>query len=186
MRREKVLNRSLLILAIMAIMLFAMTITASAASGSAVTNLQQTDDTKTGVTVQWSGNYGEEYLVYLSQDRYSGYQALSSYTSTSNKKYIYNLQAGRAYYVIVQTYVNKQLVGQSDPLQVVTTPENVNYKSIKQTSGTKNKIGLQWNSVSGVTGYVVAKISGSKVEAQYNVTTNKATVPAQAGAHYSG
>lgn len=186
MRREKVFNRSLLLLAIMSIMLFAMTITASAASGRAVTNLQQTDDTKTGVTVQWSGNYGEEYLVYLSQDRSSGYQALSSYTSTSNKKYIYNLQAGRAYYVIVQTYVNKQLVGQSDPLQVVTTPENVDYKSIKQTSGTKNKIGLQWNSVSGVTGYVVAKISGSKVEAQYNVTTNKATVPAQAGTHYSG
>ncbi len=51
MRREKVFNRSLLILAIMSIMLFAMTITASAASGSAVTNLQQTDDTKTGVTV---------------------------------------------------------------------------------------------------------------------------------------
>ena len=186
MRREKVFSRSLLILAIMSIMLFAMTITASAASGSAVTNLQQTDDTKTSVTVQWSGNYGEEYLVYLSQDRSSGYQALSSYTSTSNKKYIYNLQAGRAYYVIVQTYVNKQLVGQSDPLQVVTTPENVDYKSIKQTSGTKNKIGLQWNSVSGVTGYVVAKISGSKVEAQYNVTTNKATVPSQAGTHYSG
>lgn len=129
---------------------------------------------------------GEEYLVYLSQDRSSGYQALSSYTSTSNKKYIYNLQAGRAYYVIVQTYVNKQLVGQSDPLQVITTPESVDYKSIKQTSGTKNKIGLQWNRVSGVTGYVVAKISGSKVEAQYNVTTNKATVPAKAGTHYSG
>lgn len=170
----------------MSIMLFAMTITASAASGRAVTNLQQTDDTKTGVTVQWSGNYGEEYLVYLSQDRSSGYQALSSYTSTSNKKYIYNLQAGRAYYVIVQTYVNKQLVGQSDPLQVITTPESVDYKSIKQTSGTKNKIGLQWNRVYGVTGYVVAKISGSKVEAQYNVTTNKATVPAKAGTHYSG
>ena len=139
MRREKVFNRSLLILAIMSIMLFAMTITASAASGRAVTNLQQTDDTKTSVTVQWSGNYGEEYLVYLSQDRSSGYQALSSYTSTSNKKYIYNLQAGRAYYVIVQAYVNKQLVGQSDPLQVITTPESVDYKSIKQTSGTKNK-----------------------------------------------
>lgn len=186
MRREKVFNRSLLILAIMSIMLFAMTITASAASGRAVTNLQQTDDTKTSVTVQWSGNYGEEYLVYLSQNRSSGYQALSSYTSTSNKKYIYNLQAGRAYYVIVQTYVNKQLVGQSDPLQVITTPESVDYKSIKQTSGTKNKIGLQWNRVSGVTGYVVAKISGSKVESQYNVTTNKATVPAKAGTHYSG
>ncbi len=186
MRSEKVFNRSLLILAIMSIMLFAMTITASAASGKAVTNLQQTDDTKTSVTVQWSGNYGEEYLVYLSKDRSSLYQALSSYTSTSNKKYIYNLQAGRAYYVIVQTYVNKQLVGQSDPLQVITTPESVDYKSIKQTSGTKNKIGLQWNSVSGVTGYVVAKISGSKVEAQYNVTTNKATVPAKAGTHYSG
>lgn len=187
MRREKVFNRSLLILAIMSIMLFArINNSIGSISGRAVTNLQQTDDTKTSVTVQWSGNYGEEYLVYLSQDRSSGYQALSSYTSTSNKKYIYNLQAGRAYYVIVQTYVNKQLVGQSDPLQVVTTPENVNYKSIKQTSGTKNKIGLQWNSVSGVTGYVVAKISGSKVEAQYNVTTNKATVPAQAGTHYSG
>lgn len=46
MRREKVFNRSLLILAIMSIMLFAMTITASAASGRAVTNLQQTDDTR--------------------------------------------------------------------------------------------------------------------------------------------
>lgn len=94
MRREKVFNRSLLLLAIMSIMLFAMTITASAASGRAVTNLQQTDDTKTGVTVQWSGNYGEEYLVYLSQDRSSGYQALSSYTSTSNKK-VYLQSSGR-------------------------------------------------------------------------------------------
>lgn len=185
MRREKVFNRSLLILAIMSIMLFAMTITASAASGSAVTNLQQTDDTKTSVTVEWRGNYGEEYLVYLSQDRSSGYQALSSYTSTSNKKYIYNLQAGRTYYVKVKTYVNNQPVGESDPLQIITAPESVDYKSIKQTSGTKNKIGLQWNSVSGVSGYVVAKISGSKLEAQYNVTTNKATIPAQAGTHYS-
>lgn len=94
MRREKVFNRSLLILAIMSIMLFAMTITASAASGRAVTNLQQTDDTKTSVTVQWSGNYGEEYLVYLSQDRSSGYQALSSYTSTSNKE-VYLQSSGR-------------------------------------------------------------------------------------------
>lgn len=172
MRREKVFNRSLLILAIMSIMLFAMTITASAASGRAVTNLQQTDDTKTGVTVQWSGNYGEEYLVYLSQDRSSGYQALSSYTSTSNKKYIYNLQAGRAYYVIVQTYVNKQLVGQSDPLQVITTPESVDYKSIKQTSGTKNKIGLQWNRVSGVTGYQVQIYS---LNGKTRLYTTKAT-----------
>ena len=57
MRREKVFNRSLLILAIMSIMLFAMTITTSAASGRGVTNLQQTDDTKTSFRVQWSGNY---------------------------------------------------------------------------------------------------------------------------------
>lgn len=49
----------------MSIMLFAMTITASAASGRAVTNLQQTDDTKTSVTVQWSGNYRRILSVFI-------------------------------------------------------------------------------------------------------------------------
>lgn len=184
MRREKVFNRSLLLLAIMSIMLFAMTITASAAQGKAVTGLKQTDDSKTSVKVEWNSNYGESYAVFISSDRTTGYQAVSSYTTSSNSKYISSLQAGRTYYVIVQTYVDKQLVGQSDPFQVVTSPESVDYKSIKQTSGTKNKIGLQWNSVSGASGYVLAKISGSKVEKQYNLTTNKATIPAQAGKHY--
>lgn len=55
MRREKVFNRSLLILAIMSIMLFAMTITASAASGRAVTNLQQTDEMIPRQVSQFSG-----------------------------------------------------------------------------------------------------------------------------------
>lgn len=61
MRREKVFNRSLLILAIMSIMLFAMTITASAAS--AVTGLEQSGDSNTSVEVKWNANnsIGERY-----------------------------------------------------------------------------------------------------------------------------
>ena len=57
MSREKTIKKSLFVLAIMAIMLFAMTITASAAG--AVTGLKQTDTSTSSVQVSWSDNLGQ-------------------------------------------------------------------------------------------------------------------------------
>lgn len=160
MKREKVFNRSLLILAIMSIMLFAMTITASAAS--AVTGLEQSGDSNTSVEVKWNANnsIGERYRLAYDTSR-TGSFSNTTYTTSDTKLRIYGLQTGCTYYVKVQTMVGNKVAAETSPIQVVTSPNYVDYKSIKQTSGTKNKIGLSWNSVSGVSGYLVAKYDGT-------------------------
>jgi len=187
MKREKVFNRSLLILAIMSIMLFAMTITASAAS--AVTGLEQSGDSNTSVEVKWNANnsIGERYRLAYDTSR-TGSFSNTTYTTSDTKLRIYGLQTGCTYYVKVQTMVGNKVAAETSPIQVVTSPNYVDYKSIKQTSGTKNKIGLSWNSVSGVSGYLVAKYDGTKLneKASFTVKTNKATISAQAGNHYNG
>lgn len=70
MREKKVLSKSLLLLAITSIMLFAMSITSFAAS--TVTNVTQTDSSESSVTITYSGDvqaYG--YYVYYSKDNKS-------------------------------------------------------------------------------------------------------------------
>lgn len=54
MREKKVLSKSLLLLAITSIMLFAMSITSFAAS--TVTNVTQTDSSESSVTITYSGD----------------------------------------------------------------------------------------------------------------------------------
>ena len=192
MRREKTFKRSLLLLAIMSIMLFAMTITASAAS--AVTGLKQTGDGTSSVKVSWTANPNEYYRVMYSTSRDGSYVRANNNTSkydsaNGNDYYISGLNSGATYYVKIYTLTrdakyNYYVVAQSAPLQVVTRPGDVVYKTVKQTSGTTKKIGITWGKVSGATAYKVVKYYNSKPAKNIYTSTNKATIPVGAGRHY--
>lgn len=178
MKERKLFKKSLIVIAAMAVMLFAMTITASAAQ---VTGVKQTDDSTSSVEVTWTSELGYTYAVAVSESKTSGYQYVSSYTSSSNTKYISGLTAGKKYYVIVQKFYNNELKGQSDPIDVVTRPNYVESSSIKQTAGSATAIALKWTAVAGATGYKVTKTGGgSKL-----TSTNSIKIGAKAGNKYS-
>lgn len=179
MSKERTFKKSLFVLAVMAVMVFAMTITASAAS--AVTGLKQTDAYTTSVEVKWTANLNEYYRVMVSQDRNKNYTKAG--TTSNGKYYVSGLQAGRTYYVKVQTinYNGSDVYAETAPLQVVTKPESVEYSSIKQTAGTRSSITMTWKKVAGATGYIVTKDGGKSK----SVTGTKATISASAGKRYS-
>ena len=186
MSREKTIKKSLFVLAIMAIMLFAMTITASAAG--AVTGLKQTDTSTSSVQVSWSDNLGQTYRVLYSKSKTSGYVALSTYPSSSVSRYISGLSAGTAYYVKVESYVkqgyNDVLVATSSPIQVVTKPKDVDYSTIKQTAGTSKAISFKWAASAGATGYRVELDTGITVKTKI-VSSPKAVMSATSGHKYT-
>ena len=170
MSKERTFKKSLFVLEVMAVMVFAMTITASAAS--AVTGLKQTDAYTTSVEVKWTANLNEYYRVMVSQDRNKNYTKAG--TTSNGKYYVSGLQAGRTYYVKVQTinYNGSDVYAETAPLQVVTKPESVEYSSIKQTAGTRSSITMTWKKVAGATGYIVTKDGGKSK----SVTGTKATI----------
>lgn len=187
MKREKTMKRSLIVLAIMTIMLFAMTITASAAGS--VTKLRQTSASSSSVKVTWNANPGQEYRVYYSKSKNSGYVEDTSYTTSSTEWYISGLSAGTTYYVKVASYVedsnwNDIYVATSAPIQVVTAPANVNSSSIKQTAGTSKTVTVKWTGVAGATGYRV-EIEGKTGTKARVVTGTKASMPASSGRGYT-
>lgn len=90
----------------------------------------------------------------------------SDYDTSSNKKLINNLQAGRSYYVKIQSVMYKYVSGQgstytpgamSAPLEVVTAPSCDNNFAIKETAATSKSISISWPAVSGSTGYKVSQ-----------------------------
>lgn len=190
MRREKKLNRSLLLLAIMSIMLFAMTITASAAQ--AVTGIKQTDAHEGSVDIEWNMNPNQYYRVLYSTSKNGKYYRINNYTSSydtaDGDAYIYNLNAGATYYVKVESYIRDDnwdyhRVAVSAPCQVVTTPKDVEYKKIKQTAGTAKSVTVKWASVPGATGYKVTLEGDTSLKKKF-VTGTKVTMPASAGLDY--
>lgn len=182
MSREKTIKKSLFVLAIMAVMLFAMTITASAAS--AVTGLKQTDASTSSVDVQWNDNLGQSYKVLYSKSKTSGYVAASSYTTSRVTYSIYGLSAGTAYYVKVESYVNDVLVATSAPIQVVTKPKDVDYSTIKQTAGSSKTVTIKWAASAGSTGYRV-EIENNSVTKSRVVTGTSVSMPASSGNRYT-
>lgn len=145
MRKENTIKKSLFVLAIMAIMLFAMTITASAAS--VVTGIKQIDSSTSSVEIQWNDIPGQSYRVLYSKSKTSGYVAANTNPSSSVSRYISGLSAGTAYYVKVESYVRQGykdvLVATSAPVQVVTKPKDIDYSTIKQTAGTSKAISFK-------------------------------------------
>ena len=185
MRRERTFKKSLLFLAIMSIMIFAMSITASAAA----TNIKQTEGTKSYVEISWDSSNGraDRYKVYYSTSENGKYTAVTDYTSSSTSKMIRDLNAGSTYYIKVASYSSynsSTAYNVSAPVQVVTAPISVNSDSILQTAGTPSSFTVGWSKVVGATGYIVTKDSGSS-KASKKVSTNKAAIKATAGNRYN-
>lgn len=180
---RKTFKKSLLVVAIMAIMLFAMTITASAASGAS--NVKQTGSSTSSVNIEWTSNYGEKYQIFVSQTRGGTYYATSNYTQSSNSEHIYNLSAGRSYYVCVKTYnSNGVQIAVTEPIEVVTSPSTVSESTIKQTGGSNSAVALKWTAVSGATGYKIQKYESGSSSLIKSYITSKATARISAGAGY--
>ena len=99
MKEVKMIKKSCLTLMLMLVMLFAMSITASAET-VAVTGLTQTDATKTGATVQWNPS-ASAYLVYVNG------QLVSQQAETSYK--VTGLVAG--------SYAEVVVIGYNEPLE---------------------------------------------------------------------
>lgn len=91
MKQVKIFKKSCLTLMLMLVMLFAMSITASAET-VAVTGLTQTDATKTGATVSWNPS-AQGYLVYVNG------QLVSQQAETSYKLSL--VTGGRAAVIVI-------------------------------------------------------------------------------------
>lgn len=180
---KKTMKKSLLVLAVTAIMLFAMSIT-SMAAGTKVTGLKQTAGSESGVKFTWNADptaWG--YYCYLSKDGGKTYARnyVSKYPDTYQAEgYFGSLQAGQKYFVKVATvYGNSSSysVGPlSDPISVVTAPKQVDRTTIKQTKATTSSVSLKWTYSAGASGYLVA--AGDKV---VTVGGTSATIKMKAG-----
>jgi hypothetical protein len=195
MREKKVLSKSLLLLAITSIMLFAMSITSFAAS--TVTNVTQTDSSESSVTITYSGDvqaYG--YYVYYSKDNKSWVRKDKAtdkypdvYASSGNEARISGLDAGTAYYVmLVPVYrdANYNYTAQTDKrsgtITVVTTPKQVT--AVSQTKATASTVTLKWAASAGANRYYVYRGYSSPTLVA-NVTGTTATIKAAAGSEES-
>lgn len=168
----------------MSVMIFAMSITASAAA----TNIKQTEGTKGSVKISWESSNGaaDNYRVIYSTSENGKYNADSSYTTSLRERYISGLDAGKTYYVKVESYSkgSTKPYSVSKPLQVVTAPIDVTSSSIKQTAGTTSSATIKWSGVKGATGYIIVKKQGNSKKST-SVRTNSVKLKTSAGQRYS-
>ncbi len=161
--RERVMKKSLLVLAVTAVMLFAMSITSMAATATKVTGLKQTVGYETSVKVSWTADpYADGYYVYLSTNNSTfTRQSTSTYPDAySAEDTISGLSAGQKYYVKVAAVYkdanyNYTAGPLSDAISVVTAPKQVDRTTIKQTKATTTSVSLKWTYSVGASGYVV-------------------------------
>lgn len=171
---KKTMKKSLFMLAVTAIMIFAMSITTIAATKTKVTGLRQTYATDTTVRIEWTADpYADGYYIYLSTDgKNFKRQSSNKYpdTTSSTSYSIGRLSSAQKYYVKVaavyktvsgyNTYYNPGPL--SDAISVVTQPGQVNKSTIKQTNATTKNVTLKWSYVPGASGYRVT-VGGKSV-----------------------
>lgn len=159
---KRTMKKSLLVLAVTAIMIFAMSIT-SMAAGTKVTGLKQISASETSVKISWNADplaYG--YYTYVSTDgKAFARQSTSQYPDAySAEDSVSGLSAGNKYYVKVRAVYrdsnyNYTYGPLSDAISVVTAPRKVDYTTIKQTKATTSSVSLKWTYSAGASGYVV-------------------------------
>ncbi len=148
---------------------FAIQMTANAAI-SAPSNVRQTDATDSRIYLQWapsSVTAGESiyyYIIYGTDSTFTSYNGWERVSSSYTSDYVYqNLQAGSTYYVKVGASTSGSYGLTKPPLdtvwsptvQMVTTPGQLQYTSIKQTAATETSIKLSWAALAGANGYEV-------------------------------
>lgn len=186
MREKMTMKRAILFLAVVSVMIFGMSITASAA----VTDVKQTAGTSGSVTVTWNKGDGEYYYkLYYSTSENGEYVSgtKSDFYNYTNTGSIANLKAGTIYYVKVASYKKNddKLYEMSAPIQVVTAPESVKSSSFMQTAGNTSSITVTWAKSAGTTGYIVTKRIGQSNKGSKVVSTNKTTLSTSTGKMYT-
>ena len=183
----KNIKKLFFILAIVSAVFFSITITASASEES-VNGLKQTNSSTSTVTLQWDKNVGQSYKVLYSKNKTSGYIADNNYTTSLSNWIISGLEAGTTYYVKIASYVSSNYddvyVDTSEPIQVVTTPDDVESNTIKQIEDNSNRVIIKWNKVTGATGYRV------ELDSKYGkitrvVTGTMVSIPVLSGNRYT-
>ena len=159
MEKKRVFSKSLILLAITSIMLFAMSITSMAATNQTM-NVHQTGGDESNITLEWSSRLGyDHYDVEFSQDGVNW--AYMEDTSSPKVTIFNNLSTGSTYYARVKAYKQGHLLGDhdestalvSESILVCTAPNKPT--NLKQTKATKNSITMTWNAVPGATSYQI-------------------------------
>lgn len=182
MEKKRVFSKSLLLLAITSIMLFAMSITSMAATETDM-NIQQTGSSSSKVDITWKTYLGQNihYHVDMSYDGINW--AMQEYTYNPNET-IYGLTEGSSYYVRISVY-NKDfhstdsskdgnLVAVSQKQLVSTNPSKV--QNLRQTKATKNSISMTWDAVAGASSYKILIFENYDYKTVATSKTNSVTI----------
>ena len=167
---QRVVKRSFLLVAVMSIMLFAMSITAFADGG--VTGLKQTGVSASEVAISYNEvTNASGYLVYYAGSdgvwqRPYGRTEVSQLDSRSNSVTISGLKAATVYtvkvvpvFIVNGTYATDE--NQAGTLQVFTSP----------TKATAKTATLSWKKVSGANKYYIVNSSRTKIIAKTTKTS---------------
>lgn len=192
MEKKRVFSKSLLLLAITSIMLFAMSITSMAAT--TVSNIRQTEADTDSAKVEFVGTDGAYgYYIYYSSTNGASWTRVGSSTSKSPDTYdgsytLNKLSSGTTYQIkVVPVYHPNYNIWQTNEsqaaiVQVTTAPSDIT--NLKQTKATASSVTLQWDVVYGATSYQVYTGTSSSISNQTllgTVTSNSITVKASAG-----
>lgn len=171
--------KALLSTAVLATLMFAMSVMVMAATPAKVTDLKQTGAATSSISVEWEAVLGENirYEVSMSTD---GVNYAVVETKQSGNTYTErNLVAGKTYYVRVRAmyynYYGSTYGEYSDALAVATAPDAVT--DLKQTNATTSSVTISWTKSSGATAYEVCKevndteyIVGTTTGSSYTLT----------------
>ena len=192
MEKKRVFSKSLILLAITSIMLFAMSITSMAATN--VTNIRQTGADNDSVKIEFVGTDGAYgYYIYYSSNNGATWTRVDSSTSKYPDTYdgsytLNNLSTGTTYQIkVVPVYhpnydIWRTNESQAATVQVTTAPSKIT--NLKQTKATAGSVTLQWDAAYGATGYWVYTGTSSIISNQTllgTVTSNSIKVKASAG-----
>jgi hypothetical protein len=187
MNKSRFMKKSLLLLAIMSIMMFAMSITAFAED--APTGLKQTGDSTTSVTISWDAVLGQNlcYNIYYSTKPDSGFVLAKEHISGTSAT-INGLTAGKTYYVAVKTvaksgsifnYSYSEVSDLSQSLEVVTSPSS-DGATLEQVGATTNSITVKLSKVDGADQYIL-KVEGNEVVSKSATITSKKNLTSATG-----
>lgn len=182
MEKKRVFSKSLILLAITSIMLFAMSITSMAATETNM-NIQQTNAGDSYVEIKWQKYLGQDihYHVELS---YDGVNWAMQDWNTSPSITISDLSPDSTYYVRVAVYnsywhekdASKDgvRVAVSTKQAICTKPSQV--QNLKQTKATKNSISMTWDAVAGASSYKILIFENYDYKTVATSKTNSVTI----------
>lgn len=182
MEKKRVFSKSLILLAITSIMLFAMSITSMAATETNM-NIQQTNAGDSYVEIKWQKYLGQDihYHVELS---YDGVNWAMQDWNTSPSITIDDLSPDSTYYVRVAVYnsywhekdasEDGVCVAVSTKQAICTKPSQV--QNLKQTKATKNSISMTWDAVAGASSYKILIFENYDYKTVATSKTNSVTI----------